>query len=532
MPAYRLQTAFQSLTEQERAQILELREHERKGFEDPVYFAEWHLGLTLHEGQKAWLRKSDCIWNKKTTRKNLLTPSNRWGKTVALAIKHIRFCYYKIGLEGELHILRHARYYTLDISPHSAQIDSCYNYIIDILHSRFPAYQKNPDGTLAVDKPKITNECRIPNFFEGQNQTKHQIQFSNFSNFFGASTGEDMGASLAGKTYGYLSYDECVLSHHLQDELFGRIFSRSFDLNAPIDLVSTFDMEGKSQQFLFHLLRGAMKGENEWSYHMGVMDENIFIPAKSREEKKESLRKENYSMYRQVVLGEAVTSSIKCFTPEVIEQIWERELARPSKNQIPLPATGGAYLISVDWGFAEQGDPTVMMVLKIDCYPYRIVHHEKLQGVSPTTAFATLQVLQRNFNDALVIMDTNALGGQVIKKLLRDMGVKTYDFDAHGGDKGEAIIQTQLVLMDSRKSRIVDDKVIEDNPNYGGVRSYYIKELEEELSDYEIDDKHLTQDFVVALYQALWWLRKKYRSPEPKTFYLSNTGGKIENART
>jgi len=512
-------------------QILELREHEQSGYADPVYFAEWHLGLTLHEGQKTWLRKSDPIWNKKTTRKNLLTPSNRWGKTVALAIKHIRFNYYKIGFEGELHIVRHARYYTLDISPHSAQIDSCYNYIIDILHSRFPAYRKNSDGTLVLDKPKITNNCRIPNFFESYNQTKHQIQFSNLSSFFGASTGEDMGASLAGKTYGYLSYDECVLSHHLQDELFGRIFSRSFDLNAPIDLVSTFDMEGKSQQFLFHLLRGAMKGENEWTYHLGVMDENIFIPQKAREEKKESLRKENYSMYRQVVLGEAVTSSIKCFTPEMIEQIWERSLPRPSTQNIPIPLPGHIYLISADWGFAEQGDPTVMFVFDYTSYPYRLVYHEKLTGVSPTNAFATLQVLKRNFNDALVIMDTNALGGVLIKKLLADMGVKTYDFDAHGGDKGEAIIQTQLVLQDGRKSRLDGDKLIEDNPDFGGLRSYYIKELEEQLSDYEIDDKHLTQDFVVALYQGLWWLRKKYRAQDIKTFYISNTGGRI-NAST
>jgi len=512
-------------------QILELREHEQSGYADPVYFAEWHLGLTLHEGQKTWLRKSDPIWNKKTTRKNLLTPSNRWGKTVALAIKHIRFNYYKIGFEGELHIVRHARYYTLDISPHSAQIDSCYNYIIDILHSRFPAYQKNSDGTLILDKPKITNNCRIPNFFESHNQTKHQIQFSNLSSFFGASTGEDMGASLAGKTYGYLSYDECVLSHHLQDELFGRIFSRSFDLNAPIDLVSTFDMEGKSQQFLFHLLRGAMKGENEWTYHLGVMDENIFIPQKAREEKKESLRKENYSMYRQVVLGEAVTSSIKCFTPEMIEQIWERSLPRPSTQNIPIPLPGHIYLISADWGFAEQGDPTVMFVFDYTSYPYRLVYHEKLTGVSPTNAFATLQVLKRNFNDALVIMDTNALGGVLIKKLLADMGVKTYDFDAHGGDKGEAIIQTQLVLQDGRKSRLDGDKLIEDNPDFGGLRSYYIKELEEQLSDYEIDDKHLTQDFVVALYQGLWWLRKRYRAQDIKTFYISNTGGRI-NAST
>lgn len=511
---------------EEQELIQEIYKHEKLGFEDPVYFAEWHLGICLHDGQKAWLRNADPVYNPKTTRKNLLLPSNRWGKTVVLAVRHIRFDYYKIGLEGNDDIVKDARYATLDLSPHSAQITSCYNYILDILQNKFPTFQRDEQGNILLDKPKVANKCRIGDFYAGHNSTKNQIYFNNNTMFAGLSTGEDMGASAQGKTYGLITYDECVLSHHLQDELFGRIFSRTFDLNAPIDLVSTFDVDGKSQQYLFHLLRGSIKGENEWSHHLGIMDENIFIPAHHREDAKKKLLAEDPLKYRQVVLGEAISSSRKCFPPQAIEQIWEMSFPRPGR-EMPLPLPGHLYLISVDWGFADQGDPTVMMVFDYSVFPYRIVYHEKLQGASPTTAFATLQIIKHHFFDATVIMDTNSLGGVVIKKLLRSMGVKSYDFDAHGGDKGEALIQTQLCLQQGRKVRTEGDKIIEENPDFGGLRSYYIKELEEQLADYEIEDEKLVQDFVVVLYQGLWWIKKKRNPQQTKVFNVSNTGGRI-----
>ena len=59
------------------------------------------------------------------------------------------------------------------------------------------------------------------------------------------------------------------------------------------------------------------------------------------------------------------------------------------------------------------------------------------------------------------------------------------------------------------------------------MRSYYIQELEEQLADYEVDDKKLTQDFVVALYQAIWWLEKKLAVQKPKTFTINRAGGSI-----
>ena len=62
------QKIYKKLPQSEQRLIQQLMVHERKGYNDPVYFVEYHLGLTLHEGQKRWLRESDVIYNPNTTR--------------------------------------------------------------------------------------------------------------------------------------------------------------------------------------------------------------------------------------------------------------------------------------------------------------------------------------------------------------------------------------------------------------------------------------------------------------------------------
>ncbi len=524
-------TFYRALSKKDREVVKDGWYVEKKGREDPVFFAEYHLGLRLHKGQKQYLRETDPIWcklnNFPLTKKNLLAPANRWGKTVALAIKHIRFAYYKIGLEGSDFSIENTRYTTLDISPHSNQIEVCFNYILDILHSKFATYP--PDATdEEIEKGRVSkqsNDCKI-DFYVAHNLSRHQIDYKNNSSFFGASTGEDAGSSLAGRTFGFISYDECVFSHHLKSELFGRIFSRSLDLSAPIDLISTFDTEAKSQQFFYHLVRGALKKENDWYVKLGTLDDNIFIPKKVRNEAKEKLIVEDVQKYRQVVLGEAVPSSKKAFDFRSIEQIWDRNLSY-NKNDLPVVSPEKKFLISVDWGGSDAGDPTVMLVIDISGFPYVMVHHEEMKGGSPSTHFATLKLLQYHFNDAFIIMDTQALGGVIIKKLLNEMGVKTYDFQAHLGNKGDAIIQAKILLNKNRKTERRGDEIVELNPNFGGFRSYYLSEFEEELANYEIDDKHLKQDYVTCFYQAAWWLEKKRRIADPQTYTL-NIGNNIK----
>jgi len=499
---------LEELTNDQQVFVKEMQENMERGYWDPAFFSEYFLGVPLHDGQKEYLQMSDPIANPASTRKNILVPCNRWGKTVCLAIKHIRFNFYKILADRDmtLQALEELRYGTLDLSPHSNQVTACANYIFDTLHSRF---------VTVVDGKRQTNKCKIMSFFKSKNDSVNTIRFSNNSAFFGASTGEDSGASLAGRQFGLITYDECVFSHHLRTELPGRIMSRTVDYNAPIDLVATFDAEASSQQYFFRIAKEALAGKNEWYCKTGTYLDNSFIPMEIKEAAKQKIMGEDFNKYRQVFLGEAVASAIKVFEPQVVDQVFRFNLT-PKQ-----PFHMHDYIISVDWGGSDQGDPTVFLVIDYTAKPYTIVHHEIMQGGSPTIQFALLKVLQNEYNNAKIIMDTNALGGVVIKKILSGMKVDTYDFDAHGGEKGEAVTQLRLVMTRGRKYHLDVDKLIEDNPNFGDLRSYYIPELEEQLSAYEVKDDKLEQDCVAALYQAIWWLEKKNRlAPDGKTYKI------------
>lgn len=504
-----LKDKFNELNSEQKEFVAEMGDAMEKGYQDPVFFNKYFLGMEMHEGQADYLRRSDVVYNPETTRKFALVPCNRWGKTVAIATKHIRYNFYKIGQPRDMSLsaLRDVRYFTLDLSPHSNQVIACYNFIFDILHNRFVT--KDETGR------KTTNKCIISSFFKGKNDAKNRIDFSNGSSFFGASTGEDQGASLAGRQFGYISYDECVFSHHLRVELPGRIMSRTVDMNAPIDLVSTFDTEAKSQQYFFGLVKKALKGQNDWGVKTGMYQDNHFIPEDTKEKAKIKIMNEDYNKYRQVFLGEAVPSSIKVFEPEIVDNIFKDHL----KPEVAL--VDAEYLISVDWGGSDQGDPTVMLVLKIRRDgKYQVVHHEEMKGGSPTVQFALLKTLQEEYNKAKIIMDTNALGGVLIKKILSEMKVKTYDFKAHGGEKGEAITALKLALSYNRRYALEDGKIKELHPEFGKVESYYIPELEDQLGDYEVKDEKLVQDYVVCMYQAMWFLEKKPKRRK-KTFLLT-----------
>ncbi len=467
------------------------------------------------------VEKEDAVCIQVADKSNLYVTRNFivTHNTVLLATKHIRFCFYKLLMPREEMTVRSmadVRYRTLDLSPHSNQVRACFNYIYDILNNRF---------IIVIDGKRKTNKCKIRALFKSKNESRMIITFSNNSSFNGASTGEDQAASLAGAQFGLITYDECVFSHHLREELPGRIMSRTVDLNAPIDLVATFDRDANGQQFFFGLAKKALAGKNEWYIKTGVYTDNVFIPLEIKEASKAKIMAEDFNLYRQVFLGEAIPSSVKLFEPEVVDQVFKEDL-NPERPQV-----GHDYLISVDWGGSEQGDPTIMMVIDYSGIPYRVVHHEEIKGGSPHANFALLKALKFDYNDANIIMDTNSLGGVIIKKILNDMKVRTYDFDAHGGEKGEALTQLRLMLTRDRRAEIIEGKLVDHNKNFGMLRSYYIGDLEDQLGMYQIDDKKIEQDYVAALWQAAWWLMKKYRK-QPEQTYLLNRNRRGKNYAT
>lgn len=513
----------------------------REGRKDPVFFAEKLLGIELHDGQKLWLWMTTKRQQEKafelglkmhdeyrplwTSReefdkllssnpdflKNILVPSNRWGKTLCTSVKHLYYNFYKVGVRGTPEHIAQARCGTLNLSPHSNQCQAGYDYILDILFSKF---------TYTVNGVSKVNKCLIPDFYAGDNSAKRTVSFKNGTTYKAVPTGEDQASSLAGTRYLYISYDESAQSLHLKAELPAKIMSRLIDFGGPMDLVSTPEVDKPSHQYFFHISKLGLKGEDGWFTLVGRLTDNIFLGEKEVEQISRSIKSTDPVKYRQVVYGEFVTTGKKMFDQILIERLWDEFAPR-------APQYEHNYLIWADWGFADTGDPTVFYVLDYTPRPgpngtqvkneYRIVYREAIRGGSPFAVLTRFRMLQREWNGAKCGHDSSSMGGVMIKKMLLEMGMgDVIDFSATG-DKADMLFCLIVVMSEGRRTEVDSEgKIKELNPNFGRLRGYYIAELEEQMGNYQynpekgVTDKRIEQDDVMCLGMAIWWLERKY----------------------
>lgn len=550
----------------------------RAGRKDPVFFAEKLLGIELHDGQKLWLwmttktqteqafslglklhDENRKLWttreefDKLTTGhdflKNILVPSNRWGKTlVTSGVKHLWYNFYKIGVRGTAEHVAQARCGTLNLSPHSNQCQAGYDYILDILFSKFTysVLEKNPAFIVGGAEPEMIvvskkNECRISSFYISDNSQKRTIFFKNGTSYKAVPTGEDQASSLAGTRYLYISYDEAAQSLHLKAELPAKIMSRLIDFGGPLDLVSTPEVDKPSHQYFFHISKLGLKFEDGWFTLIGKLMDNIFLGKKEIEQISGSIKSTDPVKYRQVVYGEFVTTGKKMFDQILIERLWDEFTPR-------MPEYEHKYLVWADWGFSDTGDPTVFYVL--DYTPktrgttivrneYRIVYREAIKGGSPFTVLTRARMLQREWNGAKFGHDSSSMGGVMIKKMLMEMGmVDVFDFSA-SGDKADMLFCLIVVMSEGRKAVLdTEGKVKEENPNFGRLRSYYIPELEEQMGNYQynpekgISDKRLEQDDVMCLGMAIWYLERKINKSNVKQINFNPLAANIADVFT
>jgi len=567
----------------------EFLEKSRTGKTDPVYFAETLLDLRLHDCQKVWLWMTTrtqydkafelgltlndatrTLWRSREEfdsilaanpdfLKNILVPSNRWGKTLVTSVKHLWYNYYKIGTRGSPDQRAKVRCGTLNISPHSNQCDAGYQYILDILFSKF-VYTKLEHNVHATNcagyDPSVsgvgctnvaehmqpisrTNKCLIEFFYISSNEGKRTIHFKNGTFYKAVPTGEDQASSLAGSPYLYISYDECAQSLHLKAELPAKIMSRLIDFGGPLDLVSTPEVDKPSHQYFFHVSKLGLKHEDGWFTLVGKLPDNIFLGEREVRQITGAIKSTDPAKYRQVVFGEFITTGKKMFDALTIERLWDEENAQ-------LPLLDHKYLLVADWGFADTGDPTVFYVLDYTellntrILPHlrkaRVVYRESIRGGSPIGVLTHTKILQREWNGAKFIHDSSSMGGVIIKKILTEMNMTDiFDFSA-SGDKMDMLFCLLVVMSANRQVELdPEGKVIDRNPEFGRLRSYYIPELEEQLGNYQynpekgVSDKRLEQDDVMALGMGIWYLERKLLKSNIKAMSFNPLAPKVED---
>jgi hypothetical protein len=525
----------------------------RAGKNDPVFFAEKLLDIRLHDGQKLWLwmttrtnldkafevglklnDENRVLWKKREefdalvaelpeSQKNILVPSNRWGKTLITAVKHLWYLYYKKGTRGSASQKWETRCGTLNLSPHSNQAQAGYDYILDILFSKFVYTYVDEKGELISKR----NECKIGDFYISDNTQKRTIFFKNNTFYKAIPTGEDQASSLAGSPYLYISYDECAQSLHLKAELPAKIMSRLIDFGGPLDLVSTPEVDKPSHQYFFHIAKLGIKHEDGWWTLVGKISDNIFLGEKEMKRVTEAIKMTDPMKYRQVAYGEFITTGKKMFDNLVIERLWD-------KFTQEYPQHEHKYLLVADWGFADTGDPTVFYVIDYTDLSnlekpknnrmLRVSYAESIKGGSPFAVLAEARILQREWLGAKFLHDSSSMGGVIIKKMLAEMEMQDINDFSASGDKADMLFMMNVVMSANREIAIDSEgKVIDKNPNFGRLRSYYIAELEEQLGNYQynpekgVTDKKIEQDHVMCLGMGLWYLERRIMRNELKS---------------
>jgi len=445
------------------------------------------------------------------------------GKTVGIAIKHIWFNKYKIGMDLDEKLINAAHFATLNISPHSRQTRACYQYIKDILSGQF---------IIDEDGIKRLNELSplMRDFIIGDNANLGEIRFANKSIMYTVPTGADQASSLAGAQFGYISYDECSQSYHLKEELGAKILSRLIKYGVCLDLIATPEVDSPSHQYYLHIVRmGQMGKEGWWALTNMGMDDNKFIPKAQRDRAKASLLATDKKKYRQVVMGEFITSGKRFFDGSEIENLWRLQNKRDCQKN-------GKYLLCADWGMADTGDESVFIVFDYTNFSFDgkidIVNHEHVRGGTPQMQFALLRTLYDQYtwydDDGITphqpyfVMDAESLGGVLIKKLLILLKPKAFDIP-----KDVALMELKSIMSKGRDyyESEIDEAIIENNPDYGKLRSYYIDELNEQMGIYHVDDKKIDTDFVMTVMMGVSTISKKFTQYNQKPIVMSHLAG-------
>lgn len=516
-----------------------------EGRYDPVAFVENILGLTLYEEQKVWLwattytQQQKCydLMMKKgiyfttpenliseiellyTTNKHILAVANQIGKTFLASLKHIWSLFYKVGIRVNAEHLDMAEYKTLNISPHSDQSHKCFEYVQRILRGELVYYDPISNSTKVNKLHPV-----IEGFQTGQNENLGELKFGNGAIFYSKSSAQDKATSRAGEQFGLITFDECAQSRHLMSEI-TMLQSRLIRYGYSFDLVSSPEVEKPSHQAYYRLVKKGSALKDGWFAltNIGLL-KNVYIHPEQKQKAIDDITSTDKIKAIQMLEGRFVSAGKRFIPMEAVNQLFNHN-GRVRKLEMGLP--GRKYLLVADWGMSDTGDPSWFFVLDWTDFVTEnrvdIVHHEIIKGGSPTMQLTALRVIYQNFGGngekdgegntiwepCIFVTDTNSMGGVMIKKMLWDL--KPVSFDSHGSQKDQMLAELHNALNWKRDFEYDDDgNVIERNPDFGKIRSYYIEELEEQLGSYNIiDDKKLETDAVMSLGMGIWYLEKK-----------------------
>lgn len=489
-----------------------------RGKTDPLVFAEELLGMTLHEGQKKYLKMAcKAISNPdgNLIRRFVLSSSNRWGKSALISIIQLWYLFYKHGVRAANELDHfNIEYRTANIAPFASLTEPVFKAMKQIMTSTYPI---RGEGGITS-----TNKCQIEWFFLADrtlNTPPFKLFFINNSYIEHLSLMGNKGDSLQGKPYGIITYDEAARSDHLQLEIDDAITGRLLDWTAPLHLLSTPAQDSASLLYYNDLYKEGLVGVNSSYTQTGSIYENTFFTPEQIAEQERML--EGNPLKRQVLHGEFIFGTQTLFPGQDILDAEDASL-----NDGILVQPGHKYVVGVDTAIGS--DEMVYTVLDITNKPYTLVWQEAHKGSSksPQLHLNTLINLIENYrqvNNIQMIVETfNGESARFVEDLppyirafTQTLG--TWQPSRQRSENGNplpsrtAAIKKADILVALKKILAAKDlKIPKHEKTIPG--SY---NLVSQLTIYKEADKKLPTDKVIALALAVWLAEDHRKVVEP-----------------
>jgi hypothetical protein len=438
----------------------------------------------LHPGAVEWLQNS-------TKRENLLHAGNRWFKSGSQAIKFLHKIIYNDNDPRT--------YRCVNVAISSEQSNVIFNKTLDLFQNSI------------LPKEMLLNVVRFPQpiaYFmrlmpamDGTEPKLDKVEFW-------ARTSQNKGKYLEGFDFRYINFDEPALELHLDFLRNDVLLPRTGDYSSgQVDYCAT----PKGYNAYSRLIKSL---ENDPSaYVQGGAVAALIRPSKIeelleyRETNSEPIR---FLLLNPYIAKEYVADALKRWPIDKIKQVIFGEIVATSNNpfseriakiinpmlKLSKAATNGrSYLNVFDLARGKKGDQadkTVAFTADITEMPWKIVDYEAFQlpwveenpterGKATNTSIEG-KIRSRAFKfQGRTVIDATGIG-DTISEVVSDVA-EPFIFtgrNTQGMSKEDAILHTQAV-MDS-----------------GQIETPYIEDFINEMTYYELDDKGLDTDHVMA----------------------------------
>lgn len=421
----------------------------RRAINDPVYFAREFLGLDPHRGQQRWLTSANRS-------ENLLHTGNRWGKSLAQAVKFVHRCLFQI--RNPLHD-RVGRYVAVNVSITLDQARIIFNEAVRLVR-RLPSSDYLIDELIHTPFPML----RLTN-----------------GSILWARSSQRRGEYLLGHDFDFVTFDEAAFEPSPEEVVEEVLAMRVVDRAGQIDYTST--PRGKNW-FYRKALRLAANPLHGY-VQRGDTRENPHLPAEYLDRTMQRLSPHRRA---QNIEGRFVDCGNGVLTEPDIHR------ALTLAHGLAPPLQGHNYVHG--WDLARKRSWTAGVTLDCTTRPLQLVAFERFQHRSWPAVFAAIRSRHAQYRGR-VLIDATGLGDVVLSELV-DIGAEGFNFGERGGRAKNELIAALEQAFVAGAVAIPQVEMTDSDGEYWSLAG--------ELREFTWED-NTHCDAVFALALALWLAR-------------------------